>query len=306
MALLTDDTVDGLDINVDTFDGQVTLHGQVDSSAEKSEAESRSHARSAAFPTCATSSRSCPTRRARTSRISDEALTKPGARPCWSATGAAEQRHQGEVGEQRHGRARGRGQDAQRPSARPRRRARGRRRAPGGQRDPQPERARRRGDLGRASTSAVMTATATSNAAYDAWITTKVKVRLMAEPGTVAARDQRGYAPGHRDAVRDGREHQTLKSRAAVRSPQDRRRQGRGERSAGRPRRRGQARRGRRTIRYRAAVRKATRGAGRARGLRHRRGREERRGAPHRYGRRRSTTGSRRSPSRAARRVSVR
>jgi hyperosmotically inducible periplasmic protein len=40
MALLTDDTVDGLDIDVDTFDSRVTLHGQVDSSVEKAEAES--------------------------------------------------------------------------------------------------------------------------------------------------------------------------------------------------------------------------------------------------------------------------
>ena len=39
MALLTHDTVDGLDINVDSFDGRVTLHGKVDSSAEKAEAE---------------------------------------------------------------------------------------------------------------------------------------------------------------------------------------------------------------------------------------------------------------------------
>ena len=40
MALLTDDTVDGLDIDVDTFAGRVTLHGKVDSSVEKAEAES--------------------------------------------------------------------------------------------------------------------------------------------------------------------------------------------------------------------------------------------------------------------------
>ena len=42
MALLTGDTVDGLDIDVDTFDGRVTLHGKVDSSVEKAEAESLS------------------------------------------------------------------------------------------------------------------------------------------------------------------------------------------------------------------------------------------------------------------------
>jgi hyperosmotically inducible protein len=40
-ALLTDDLVDGLDINVDTFDGRVTLHGQVSSEAEKTKAEVR-------------------------------------------------------------------------------------------------------------------------------------------------------------------------------------------------------------------------------------------------------------------------
>ena len=39
MALLTDDSVDGLDIDVDTLSGQVTLHGQVDSPIEKAEAE---------------------------------------------------------------------------------------------------------------------------------------------------------------------------------------------------------------------------------------------------------------------------
>jgi len=39
MALLTDDTVDGLDIDVDTFSGRVTLHGKVDSAVEKAEAE---------------------------------------------------------------------------------------------------------------------------------------------------------------------------------------------------------------------------------------------------------------------------
>jgi hyperosmotically inducible protein len=39
MALLTDDTVDGLDIDVDTYAGKVTLHGKVDSSAEKTQAE---------------------------------------------------------------------------------------------------------------------------------------------------------------------------------------------------------------------------------------------------------------------------
>ena len=39
MALLTADQVDGLDIDVDTFDGNVTLHGKVDSEAEKQHAE---------------------------------------------------------------------------------------------------------------------------------------------------------------------------------------------------------------------------------------------------------------------------
>jgi hyperosmotically inducible protein len=39
MALLTDDTVQGLDIDVDTVDGRVTLHGKVDSDVEKAEAE---------------------------------------------------------------------------------------------------------------------------------------------------------------------------------------------------------------------------------------------------------------------------
>lgn len=40
MALLSDDTVAGLDIDVDTIDGRVTLHGKVDSAVEKAEAES--------------------------------------------------------------------------------------------------------------------------------------------------------------------------------------------------------------------------------------------------------------------------
>ena len=40
MALLTDDSVDGIAIDVDTFDGRVTLHGTVDSPIEKAEAES--------------------------------------------------------------------------------------------------------------------------------------------------------------------------------------------------------------------------------------------------------------------------
>ena len=40
IALLSADTVDGLDINVDTVDGRVTLHGKVDSEAEKERAES--------------------------------------------------------------------------------------------------------------------------------------------------------------------------------------------------------------------------------------------------------------------------
>src|SRR5262245_64912412 len=39
MALLTDDSVDGLDVNVDTVSGRVTLHGQVESAIEKAEAE---------------------------------------------------------------------------------------------------------------------------------------------------------------------------------------------------------------------------------------------------------------------------
>jgi hyperosmotically inducible protein len=39
MALLTDDTVDGLGIDVDTFAGRVTLHGKVGSAVEKAEAE---------------------------------------------------------------------------------------------------------------------------------------------------------------------------------------------------------------------------------------------------------------------------
>lgn len=39
MALLTDEAVDGLDVDVDTFDGRVTLHGTVDSAVEKAEAE---------------------------------------------------------------------------------------------------------------------------------------------------------------------------------------------------------------------------------------------------------------------------
>jgi hyperosmotically inducible protein len=40
MAILTDDSVDGLDVDVDTLDGRVTLHGTVDSAVEKAEAES--------------------------------------------------------------------------------------------------------------------------------------------------------------------------------------------------------------------------------------------------------------------------
>jgi hyperosmotically inducible protein len=39
MALLTDSTVDALDINVDTFDGRVTLHGRAGSTGEKTAAE---------------------------------------------------------------------------------------------------------------------------------------------------------------------------------------------------------------------------------------------------------------------------
>lgn len=39
MGLLTAEQVDGLDINVDTFDGNVTLHGKVDSEAEKQQAQ---------------------------------------------------------------------------------------------------------------------------------------------------------------------------------------------------------------------------------------------------------------------------
>lgn len=39
MALLLDDVVDGLAINVDTFDGRVTLHGTVESDAAKERAE---------------------------------------------------------------------------------------------------------------------------------------------------------------------------------------------------------------------------------------------------------------------------
>lgn len=39
MALLTDDSVDGLEIDVDTIEGRVTLHGRVDSDVEKAEAE---------------------------------------------------------------------------------------------------------------------------------------------------------------------------------------------------------------------------------------------------------------------------
>jgi osmotically-inducible protein OsmY len=39
MALLTDDSVDGLAIDVDTFDGRVTLHGKIGSAVEKAEAE---------------------------------------------------------------------------------------------------------------------------------------------------------------------------------------------------------------------------------------------------------------------------
>ncbi len=38
LALLTDDQVDGLDVNVDTTEGRVTLHGAVDSDAEKQRA----------------------------------------------------------------------------------------------------------------------------------------------------------------------------------------------------------------------------------------------------------------------------
>lgn len=41
MQLLTDDTVDGLDVNVDTFDGRVTLHGKVASEAAKRRAGER-------------------------------------------------------------------------------------------------------------------------------------------------------------------------------------------------------------------------------------------------------------------------
>jgi osmotically-inducible protein OsmY len=39
MALLTSDRVDGLDVNVDTAEGNVTLHGQVETPAMRTEAE---------------------------------------------------------------------------------------------------------------------------------------------------------------------------------------------------------------------------------------------------------------------------
>lgn len=39
LALLTDDQVSGMEVNVDTTDGRVTLHGSVDSAAEKTRAE---------------------------------------------------------------------------------------------------------------------------------------------------------------------------------------------------------------------------------------------------------------------------
>lgn len=41
MALLTDEKVGGIDINVDTFDGSVTLHGSASSEEEKARAERR-------------------------------------------------------------------------------------------------------------------------------------------------------------------------------------------------------------------------------------------------------------------------
>jgi hyperosmotically inducible protein len=44
VALLTDDVVDGLHVNVDTVEGRVTLHGQVDSEQEKVRAEERARA----------------------------------------------------------------------------------------------------------------------------------------------------------------------------------------------------------------------------------------------------------------------
>lgn len=44
VALLTDDRIDGLGIDVDTMDGRVTLHGQVASPADKGEAEALAQA----------------------------------------------------------------------------------------------------------------------------------------------------------------------------------------------------------------------------------------------------------------------
>ncbi|HEU4429865.1 MAG TPA: BON domain-containing protein [Myxococcota bacterium] len=41
LALLTDDIVDGTDVNVDTFDGKVTLYGEVASAAEKERAATK-------------------------------------------------------------------------------------------------------------------------------------------------------------------------------------------------------------------------------------------------------------------------
>jgi len=74
MALLTDDTVDGLDVDVDTFDGRVTLHGKVESSIEKAEAETL--ARQIAGVTDVRNLLAVvPAASEKTSEIADDALT---------------------------------------------------------------------------------------------------------------------------------------------------------------------------------------------------------------------------------------
>ena len=147
MALLTDDTVDGLDINVDTFSGRVTLHGKVDSSVEKAEAERL--ARQVAgvadvrnlLAVVAGASR-------KANEVSDEALARAGEHRARARQGAVDQRHRREVGEQGRGSAVRRREDAERPLSRDRGCACGPGRAPGGERDSEPRRAGGCRDLG--------------------------------------------------------------------------------------------------------------------------------------------------------------
>ena len=178
IELMTADGLDPLRINVDTLDGIVTLHGQVESAAAKTKAAQE--ARSVKGVKEVRDMLAVVPKSAKEQvAASDDQIQKNIETALENDAASRGQQHQGQVGQQRQRGALGQGRHAVVAPARALRRAqRAGREASVASEIKSPD------ELGdKEIWNEKPEQTAAKSSASDTWVTTKVKTQLMAEPG---------------------------------------------------------------------------------------------------------------------------